>query len=228
VDLDDMISRAKAEIAEAETQLRAAQAHLGELVTIRDRLREAEQRYAVAPSASARTTDGPAQPIAALPDLPAAGLSDAAQHDPAAERHDAGDDLRQDIPQTALIEDALTNFSRPATPLQIRDRLAEDGHDLTREQVRSALGYLLRKKRVARPKPGYWRLPRQTATRAPASAVGRETQPDQAMGSGPAAPATSFGPAASTTGPGEAGENGTSSQGGVLARAGLNSHPASY
>jgi len=225
VDLDEMISRATAEIDEAEAQLRAAQARLGELVTIRDRLLRAEQRYAPGGTSPAMS----APPVAAAPAgtaLPAS-LADASAlvlvpgQDGGGAQEQEDTEAAQEIPQTDLCITALGEFTRPATALQIRDKLAEAGYELTRDQVRSALGYLLRKKRVARTKPGLWRLPRPASPRLltpSADAV-------SGSGAGEPAPFNSFGPAASTTGPEKAGESGTSSQGGALTGAGLNSHP---
>jgi hypothetical protein len=171
MDLDEMIDRAAAEFAVAEAQFRAAQARMKELETIRDGLTLAKQRY------------GPTQASAPAVTAEAEGGSTP--------------QVDSEVAQTDLVLGAMEGFDGHASVGDIRDRLAATGHELTRDQVRNALGYLLRKKRVVRPAAGQWLLPSKDFT--------------------PAAPAV---------GVSQAGENGHSSQGDVLARADLFSPPA--
>lgn len=115
----------------------------------------------------------------------------------------AGQPVTEPPSQADLCMEALRDFGRPASTQEIREKLDSAGHAYAYEQVRGALGYLhRRKKKIERVGSNLWKLPA-----APA-------------------PVTDVAPAASTAGANEAGENRTSSQGGVLTGAGLNSHPA--
>ena len=71
--------------------------------------------------------------------------------------------------QTDLVLRAMDDIKRAAMTGEIADRVNSWGYDFTHDQIRSALGYLLRKKppRVERVKPGVWRLPK--AATSPAS-----------------------------------------------------------
>jgi hypothetical protein len=69
--------------------------------------------------------------------------------------------------QTDRVLKALTEIGRTAMTGEVTDRVNASGRalglpDLAHEQVRSSLGYLLRKRppRVERVRPGVWRLPK--------------------------------------------------------------------
>jgi hypothetical protein len=171
MDIDAMIAMATADLAAAEAQYRAAQERMKELETIRDGLTLAKQRY------------GPTQASAPAVSMEAEGGGT------------AGPD--SEMTQTDRVEGAMKGFVGIATVGEIRERLVAEGHDLSHDQVRNALGYLLRKKRVVRPAPGQWLLPPKD-----------------------------FAPAAETAGASKAGENGHSSQADVLTGADLIPQPA--
>jgi hypothetical protein len=176
VDTETIIRQVGIDLEAAEAQLGAAQDRVQELRTIREGLRLAAQRYG--------QVQTPVQPVDS-------GAPDA-------------DDALTSISQTDLCYDVLVvKIGRRAATQEIREKANETpGRDLSHEQVRNALGYLLRKKRIKRIAPGLWEpLPRIVSV-------------------------TDSGPADRTAGPNQAGENGTSNQGGVLTGAGLNSHPA--
>jgi len=175
VDTETIIGQVDIDLEAAEAQLRAAQDRVQELRTIREGLRLAAQRYG--------QVQIPAQPVDS-------GAPDA-------------DGALTSISQTDRCYNVLAKIGRRATTQEIREKANETpGHDLGHEQVRNALGYLLRKKRIKRIAPGLWEpLPQIVSV-------------------------TDFGPADRTAGPTQAGENGTSSQGDVLTGAGLNSQPA--
>lgn len=175
MDLDEMITKAAAELVEAEAQFRAAQERMKELETIRDGLTLAKKHYgSVQASGPAVRTEAD---TGSLP----------------------GADYERS--QTDLVHDALGTFNGTVQVQDIREALAALGHDLSRDQVRNALGYLLRKGRVVRPVAGQWRLPD---------------------------PLTDATPAVPAAGVSTAGENGSTFQGvAVPAGAGLNSQPAS-
>ena len=175
MDLDEMITKAAADLADAEAQFRAAQERMKELETIRDGLTLAKQRYGATSIGvpAARPEAEVASPEGTGPELPA---------------------------QTDLCLMALREFGRTVTVQEVREKLAAAGHELTRDQVRNALGYLLRKKRIVRPAAGQWRVP---------------------------GPITDVTPAAGTAGVNQAGGNGRTIQGETVpAGAGLNSQPA--
>jgi hypothetical protein len=68
-----------------------------------------------------------------------------------------------EVPQTDRVQHSMTAIARAAMTGEIRDRVnADGGPELTIEQVRSALGYLMRKRPpcVERVRPGVWRLPK--------------------------------------------------------------------
>ncbi len=174
LDTDKIIRQVDLDLEAAESQLRAAQDRVQELRTIRDGLRLAAQRYG---SVQIHVQ-------AVYSDDPDAG-------------HPSGDS------QSDHCFDVLAKIGRRATTQEIREKVNEaSGKTYSHEQIRSALGYLLRKKRIKRAGPGLWEpLPRVVSV-------------------------TDLGPADSTAGPSQAGENGTSSQGDVLTGASLNSQPA--
>ena len=64
--------------------------------------------------------------------------------------------------QTDRVLKALTDIGRAAMTSEVTDRVNASGDPLSHEKVRSALGYLLRKRppRVERVRPGVWRLPK--------------------------------------------------------------------
>jgi hypothetical protein len=68
-----------------------------------------------------------------------------------------------EVPQTDRVQNAMAAIARAAMTGEIRDRAnADGGPELSIEQVRSALGYLMRKRPpcVERVRPGVWRLPK--------------------------------------------------------------------
>jgi len=69
----------------------------------------------------------------------------------------------EDVPQTDRVQHAMGGIARAAMTGEIRDRVnADGGPELTIEQIRSVLGYLMRKRPpcVERVRPGVWRLPK--------------------------------------------------------------------
>lgn len=68
-----------------------------------------------------------------------------------------------EVAQTDRVQIAMGGIARAAMTGEIRDRVnADGGPELTIEQVRSSLGYLMRKRPpcVERVRPGVWRLPK--------------------------------------------------------------------
>lgn len=175
MDVDELIKRASADLEEAEAQLRAAEGRVAELRTIRDGLRFAVQRYG----------DTKAAPVAA-PE-PAAAVRSAAT---------------DEVSQTGLVFNALASIGRPAKTKEVHTKVLTAGRDYTFEQVRGALGYLLRKKRIKRVGTALWEIPA-----APP-------------------PPQSFTPAVEATGVNQAGEGYAATQVEAFTGADLNSHPA--
>ena len=103
------------------------------------------------------------------------------------------------VNQTDLVWEFVESFGTSATTRQIYDKLTAAGYNLEYEQVRSALGYLRRKKRIVHVGPATWRVPQMPAV--------KDSTPD-----------------ADTPGVDQADENGHSSQGGVLTGAGAWPH----
>jgi hypothetical protein len=140
MDLDQMIKMAAAELEEAEAQFHAAQERVKQLETIRDGLSYAKERYG-------RQLVEP---------RPGPGVDGDG---------DGGGDGRIGASRGSksvgdLVLDTLAAFGRPASTQEIFDRLTAEGHPLRdKEQVRSAAGYLSRrKKKIARSasNPNLW------------------------------------------------------------------------
>jgi hypothetical protein len=153
VDFEEMFTRATAELDVAETKLQAAQQRVEELRTIRDGMRLAMERY------------GPAKPSPPGQDEPEGtkGASTGTKVTAGTKRRTVR--RRQtgrpapEVSQTDLCIVTLTEFGRPTSTTEIRDRLLENGHSYNPEQIRSALAYLLRQNRVERVTNGVWALP---------------------------------------------------------------------
>jgi hypothetical protein len=162
MDVDEMMRRASKDLEEAEAQLAAAEGRVAELKTIRDGLRFALQRYGQTQAAEA------VKPKAEEPTLRPAR---------------AGKPLDGTIGDMVLA--VLGDAGRPLATVEVREMINASGRRLNREQVRSALHYLVRKDRISRVGPGLWTLP------------------------GERRPTTDFGPADSAAGPNGSGENST-------------------
>jgi hypothetical protein len=110
-----------------------------ELETIRDGFTLAMERYGDLPA-----TAGPE------------GITSADPVDPAEEQEPPS------ITHRAFT--ALSGFGRAAKTDEILGKANEDGgENLSHEQVRAALSYLARSKRIERPKAGVWRMNRKEA-----------------------------------------------------------------
>ena len=154
MDLDDMLRRADAELAAAETELQAAQQRVTELRTIQQGVRLALQRYGrgstVVPAAERAT---PGEDAAAM----------ATSKTPQSIR-EAGSHRRSEVNQSDLCIETLEEFARPASSADVRERLRQRGHEYDPEQIRATFAYLLRKERVVRVSPGVWALPSDHST----------------------------------------------------------------
>jgi hypothetical protein len=150
MEADQFISNAAAELEMVEAQLRDVEARATALRTRGEGLRFLIQ-YGQEAQAGAKAqgfADGTPSVIRAA----------------AAAIRAAGTAAGGDVPQTDRVQSALTEIARAALTGEIRDRVNADGKgpDLAIEQVRSALGYLMRKRPpcVERVRPGVWRLPK--------------------------------------------------------------------
>jgi hypothetical protein len=179
MEVDELIRRATADLEEAEAQLRAAEGRVMELRTIRDGLRFAVQRYGN------------------MPVLGTAPTTSESSADSARLR-----DGETEISQTDRVFNTLEGIGRPAKSHEVHAKVQAAGYDYSFEQVRSALGYLLRKKRIKRVGKALWEVP----------------------AAWPSPP--SFAPAVETAGAGQAGEGYAARQVDAFTGAGLNSHPA--
>ncbi|SRR6266851_5854477 len=101
-------------------------------------------------------------------------------------------EITQEVPQTERVVGLFREYGTSLNTKQVGEKMP----DLSPDQVRSALGYLKRKGRIVRVGPATWRLPQESAV-------------------------TDSTPAVPTAGVGRAGENGSSSQVGVLTGADL-------
>jgi hypothetical protein len=63
------------------------------------------------------------------------------------------------VTQGELCLRVLAEMNRPMTAKQIRDRLAEEGHEFDSAQIRTALKYISRKGKVMSAGQGLWQLP---------------------------------------------------------------------
>lgn len=146
----DMITRAEADLKDAEAASAAAQARAeaaqADAVTAAQRTKEMRAVLDWLRVQSEDSLTPPAEPTGQAQDQPAMRFG-------------------RPVPENAttdLCVRALESFGRPATTRQIRDRLARDGHELTVAQVRGAMRYLATKKNSSpvetTPGSGLWRL----------------------------------------------------------------------
>jgi hypothetical protein len=171
VDLDEMLERASADLERAESDFRAAQErmaaaqrHMDELRAMRDGALRLVERY------------GHAAPIALAADSGGAVDVLSVKREQA-----APPETTQEEPQTERVMELFREYGTSLTTKKVGEKLP----DLSTDQVRSALGYLKRKKRLVRVGPATWRLPPEDAT-------------------------TDFTPATGAAGVSQAGGNGTS------------------
>jgi hypothetical protein len=145
----DIMARAEADLRDAEASAVAAQAR-------------ADAAQADADSAAKRATEMRAV---------LGWLRAQSESRPPAEASGSGQEQQSglrfgrpipDTSNTDLCLQVLESFGRAATTKEIRNRLAQEGHDLSQEQVRGALKYLAGKKTDSpvetTPGSGLWRL----------------------------------------------------------------------
>lgn len=134
VEVEEIIRRADADLEEAEAQLRAAMGRVNELRTIRDGLRYALQRYGTLRGTAVSESVAEAQAIG--PGDQAIGHLEGSQTD--------------------QVFETLAAFGRPAKTQEVFEKLQAAGAGYTFEQVRNALGYLVRKKKIKRVGRALW------------------------------------------------------------------------
>ena len=154
MDLEQMLTRATAELESAEVELQAAQQRVEELRTIQQGIQLAIQRYG-------HTVAQPAPTVADAAVVSNPGDDGArATNDPSMSSRvpETVVHARSDWRHSDLCLEALREFGRPASSTEIRERLSQRGHQFTAEQTRGTMAYLLRKQRVVRTAPGVWTL----------------------------------------------------------------------
>ena len=148
IDMDEFASNAIAELEMTEAQLRDAEAAVVALRARRDGLRFTVKYAQDMHAAQGRSTLSPTGAKPSVPAVPGVEVS-----------------------QTDRVLDAMTQIGRAAMTTEIRDRVNAHtaGPKLDTAKVRSALGYLMRKRppRVERVRSGLWRLPKEVPSPAP-------------------------------------------------------------
>lgn len=146
MDLEEMLRRATADLERAESEFRAAQermeaarSHMDELRSMRDGAKMLAERYGQEERGARGTA--PERP-------PAVRMMGGG----------GGAVTVGGLSQTDLCAQVLRDFGTSATTQQVHERLLSTGHALELDQVRSALGYLVRKKRAVHVGPATWRL----------------------------------------------------------------------
>ena len=172
LDLEEMLRRANEDLERKESEFQAAQARLEASRTQMEELRAMR--------------DGAQKLVERYGDAGSAAI------DGAFGSADPGEASQAERAQTDRCLDVLGELGKPTNTAELHQILP----DLDFEQVRSAMGYLLRKGRVKRVGKATWALPEWSLD-------------------------DDFAPAVYTAGANKAGENGTSSQGGVLTGADL-------
>ena len=168
MDLEDMLSRVTAELDAAEAELVAATKRREELRTIQQGIKLAMARYggAVAtPTPSAGDTTPPSGSDGGGANV----LHDTA---PASHVHAAVNHVKSERNQSDRCVETLREIGRPASTVEVRERLRQRGYEYDAEQIRSTLHYLRRKERVIRTAPGVWAVPDDAAAGNGASAQG--------------------------------------------------------
>jgi hypothetical protein len=158
MDPEEMLSRATAELESAETELRAAQQRVEELRTIKQGIQLAMQRYGHAVTLPTPSLGNDAS-------VPGSGGGGVLYDSSTASRlHETTNHAKSVVTQSDLLVETLKESGRPTTSMEIRQRLRQRGHELTAEQTRGGLAYLLRKERVVRTAMGVWALPEHATT----------------------------------------------------------------
>jgi hypothetical protein len=159
MDLEEALQRASVELEEAEAQLRATEARVKELQTIRDGLRFALARYGKRLVHDSDQIVGREQEmVAGKPGQDAEMESPRVQGVPLASQVEGSS-------QADRTFGALRELGGKAATHEVRGKLVAAGYSYSQEQVRSALTYLMRMDRIKRIAPGMWEIPgRQEAS----------------------------------------------------------------
>jgi hypothetical protein len=150
VTVSEILKRARAEAQEATAAREAAQARAAAAVADADAAVEREKAALAVQSWVEQQATAPAPPAEPTGEAPA----------PVATR------FGRPVPEvtnTDLTLQVLEDLGKPASTTEIRERLAQDGHELTQTQVRSTLKYLARKPAygvTTEPGSGVWRIDR--------------------------------------------------------------------
>jgi len=157
VDIEAIMRRVEADLETAQASLRAAQGRVNELLTVREGLRLAVERYSDELTASGPTslTESPAseeqertETLTLVPAVTGVGTPGAAPSINPSTSNGAGSALpfRQADACMILLEQA----GRPLTTREVFERMQKAGRPENHEQVRSALTYLKRVRRIRR------------------------------------------------------------------------------
>src|SRR5207253_635148 len=134
-----------------QERMTAAQRHMDELRAMREGARMLIERY------------GQAAPVVQVADTGAAVDALSTKRGEA-----ASPEVTQEAPQTERVIDLFKEYRTSLTTKQVGEKLP----DLSPDQVRSAVGYLKRKKRLVRVGPATWRLPQDAAVTDSTPTVG--------------------------------------------------------
>lgn len=148
-DLEALLARIQADRAEAETQLKAAQKRLDELISKEQGVQTAVQALREYGQGSEIVQQEEAEEVA-LPQEAAAAVPE-----PAFVQEPNWAALNKMDAAAA----ALTAIGHTATTRQVQEKLQSVGRTADFEQTRSALGYLKRKGRLSEAPTGLWGVP---------------------------------------------------------------------
>lgn len=203
MDIRSTYARAVADLEKTEARLQEVQARVNELRAIRDGLKLALERYE-----KPLEDQGAAVEHLSVERAQADGTAPrrSTSRTPAKRKRRA---KGKTVRQTDLALAALKELGEPASTHAVLNSVnatgatGPTGQPFTYDQIRGALTWLLRQDKVERPAPATWALPTEEAP----------SQDD-------------FTPAAGAAGVSKAGENGHSTQDGVLIGADLSPQPA--
>ncbi len=143
MNLEEWLTQSAADLAEAETELEAAQQKVDELRTMHEGLLLAKQRYGQEDQAAPQVPQGRTSRTPS-------GTGRKTKRKTVRRPQRGHSDLCYQV----LLDSASREFSS----VDAREVLAEQGHELDAEQVRNGFAYLVRKGLVDRVDNGLWAL----------------------------------------------------------------------
>jgi hypothetical protein len=166
MDTKAILARVTADLEVATAELQVAQEKVDRLRVIFDGLQLAVEEYETPPTAqqtTAQTQEDTAEN---------SGRRDEELHRSSLPGVPDRSAKGEAVSQVDLAIAALTALRRPASTHEVQEKIAAAGYDRSHDQVRGALTWLLKTRRVERVAPGTWTLPKTTPQNEPVPLTG--------------------------------------------------------